>query len=311
MPFLTIFTAPKPFTDPHIGLIQRNAIRSWVALGPEVQVLLMGDEPEVDSAAAELQVIQVRDVERNEQGTPLVSSIFARARSFDQTPYLAYVNADILLFADLLTATRAASGSGMPFLIVGQRWDLDLVDALEFEPAWQERLRQRTLETGKLHPAGGSDYFVFPRQCYENVPPFAIGRAGWDNWMIYHACRRGWPVVDATASVLIVHQSHDYGHLPGGRPHYRLPESQRNVELAGGRRMIFSLRDATHQLVDGSVQPLRLGWGGMLRRVETFPIIRLGSPALAQVTFALLHPIRAFQEFQGWIRGKAGGVLKR
>ena len=31
---ITIFTAPKPFTDPHIDLIQRNAIRSWRDLGP-------------------------------------------------------------------------------------------------------------------------------------------------------------------------------------------------------------------------------------------------------------------------------------
>ena len=35
MSFLTIFTAPKPFTDPHINLIQRNALRSWLALGPD------------------------------------------------------------------------------------------------------------------------------------------------------------------------------------------------------------------------------------------------------------------------------------
>ena len=32
-PLLTLFTAPKPFTNPHIALIQRNAIRSWMALG--------------------------------------------------------------------------------------------------------------------------------------------------------------------------------------------------------------------------------------------------------------------------------------
>ena len=40
-PFLTIFTAPKPFTNPHIDTIQRNAIRSWVELGEAVQVVLV------------------------------------------------------------------------------------------------------------------------------------------------------------------------------------------------------------------------------------------------------------------------------
>jgi len=38
---LAIFTAPKPFTNPHIRIIQRNAIRSWQALGDEVEVWLV------------------------------------------------------------------------------------------------------------------------------------------------------------------------------------------------------------------------------------------------------------------------------
>ena len=32
------------------------------------------------------------------------------------------------------------------------------------------------------------------------MPDFAIGRAGWDNWMIYHARQQGWPVIDGTPS---------------------------------------------------------------------------------------------------------------
>ena len=162
-------------------------------------------------------------------------------------------------------------------------------------------MKVRVREEGRLHPPGGSDYFVFPGACYEEIPPFAIGRAGWDNWMIYYARRRKWVVIDATSSVLIIHQSHDYAHLPGGRPHYRLPESDRNVELAGGRRAIFTLHDATHQLVDGQLKARDLGWPDMIRRLETFPSVSLGSPALAQIAFSVLHPRRAFGEFRGWL----------
>ena len=71
----------------------------------------------------------------------------------------------------------------------------------------------------------------------------SFGRAGWDNWMIYAGRRSGWPVVDATASIMIIHQNHDYSHLPGGQPHYRLPETDENVRLAGGKRVIFHLRE--------------------------------------------------------------------
>jgi len=65
------------------------------------------------------------------------------------------------------------------------------------------------------------------------MPQFAIGRAGWDNWMIYWARRQGWPVVDATWDIFIIHQNHDYSHLPGGKPHYRQPESFDNIRMAG------------------------------------------------------------------------------
>jgi hypothetical protein len=53
MTFLTIFTAPKPFTNPHIATIQRNAIQSWMQLGSEVEVYLMGDEQGMSEIAQE------------------------------------------------------------------------------------------------------------------------------------------------------------------------------------------------------------------------------------------------------------------
>jgi len=45
MLLLTLFTAPKPFVDPHISLIQTNMLRNWQALGPEIEIVVIGDEP--------------------------------------------------------------------------------------------------------------------------------------------------------------------------------------------------------------------------------------------------------------------------
>ncbi len=96
-PLLTLFTAPKPFTNPHVALIQRNALLSWMHLGSEVKVLMIGDEPGMAEFAAESGITQLPQVARNLQGTPLVSSIFKLARENSSSPMLAYVNADILL----------------------------------------------------------------------------------------------------------------------------------------------------------------------------------------------------------------------
>jgi hypothetical protein len=236
MTLLTVFSAPKPFTDPHIAIIQRNAIGSWMRL-PEVEVFLVGDESGLTDAAREFGVKHLPDVARNAEGTPLVSSIFALARQASTAPLLVYVNADILLMPDLVEAARQVMSMAKKFLIVGQRWDLDETVPLDFSGDWSARLQLDARTRGELHRPMGSDYFTFPRDCFTDMPEFAIGRAGWDNWMIYKSRKEGWATVDATASIMIIHQNHDYSHLPGGQPHYKLPETYENIHLAGGREI--------------------------------------------------------------------------
>jgi len=50
MPLITLFSAPKPFTDLHIAMIQRNAIKSWTLLS-DVEVILLGEETGLAEAA--------------------------------------------------------------------------------------------------------------------------------------------------------------------------------------------------------------------------------------------------------------------
>ena len=296
MPLITLFTAPKPFTNPHIARIQRNALRSWQALGSEVEVVLIGQEEGLTEAAAEFGFAHLPEVARNALGTPLVSAIFELGRNYSNSPLLAYVNADIILFPEFLQAARAVSAARERFLIVGQRWDLEVTQELSFAPGWEAALRERLQREGKRHLRAGSDYFIFPRSCFEHIPDFSIGRAGWDNWMIYEARRQGWPVVDATPDVDIIHQNHDYGHLPNGQPHYRLPETGENIRLAGGRRVLFNLDDATHQLVHGQLEPFPRSWQKFWREVEIYPLLAWGNYGLTQALFTLFHPQRAWHE---------------
>jgi hypothetical protein len=267
MPFLTLFSAPKPFRDPHIHLIQRNAIQNWLQL-PDVEVLLVGQEDGLAEAAAELGVRLLPQVARNPQGTPLVSSIFQLARQASQSPLLAYVNGDMLFTDDLVHGAKAVAGSAGHFLVVGQRWDIDITSPLDFAAGWQERLRVQAHRQGKLHPPQGSDYFIFPRQQFTEMPDFAIGRAGWDNWMIYYACQQKWPVVDATKTILAVHQNHDYHHLPDGQPHYNLAESQVNTALAGGMNNLYNMLDTNRVLLDGALRPPPPSLARLVRWVE-------------------------------------------
>lgn len=293
---LTLFTAPKPMSDPHIATIQRNAFASWKELGEAVQVVVVGKEEGLLAACNEFGFTYLPDVERNRQGTPLISSIFGLARGVNQSPLLTYVNADIILFPGFLEQIERVARQFGKFLIVGQRYDLDLSEVLAFEPGWSETLLARARQEGKLHGRTGSDYFAFPRTCFDQIPEFSVGRAGWDNWMIYRARKMRWPVVDASATIPIIHQNHDYSHLPGGQAHYRLPESGENVQLAGGRRTIFELDDATHVLNSAGIAAFPDSFKKFMRNVELTPLLKFHSYGMTQALFTLFHPIRAAKE---------------
>ncbi|MDH5506289.1 MAG: hypothetical protein OEZ02_03635 [Anaerolineae bacterium] len=268
MTFLTIFTAPKPFSDAHITTIQRNALQSWLHLGEAVQVAIVGDEVGMAEVAAEFGLKHLPNVACNELGTPLVSSIFELARQASDSPLLAYVNADILLLPEFVESARQVAVQAEQFLLVGQRWDLDVSQPLDFGEGWPQRLRAEVQSRGKLHVPAGSDYFVFPRELFTQIPNFAIGRAGWDNWMIYHGVQQPWPVIDATASITIIHQNHDYGHLPQGQAHYDLDETFRNADMGGGMANMYMVLDTNRELRAGRIQRPRFRWARLLRRIE-------------------------------------------
>ena len=305
-PLLTLFTAPKPFVDPFTSLIQHNALRSWKALGEEVEVVVIGNEEGIADAAQEYAFTQRPDVKVNRLGTPLISSIFDLGRGANESPFLAYVNADIILFPDLITITQNVASQAEKFLMVGQRWDLDVTELLNFEGDWGLALKRRMRESGSLHKRTGSDYFVFPRSCFQTIPDFTVGRAGWDNWMIYQARRQGWHTVDCSAELDVIHQNHDYRHLPEGKPHYRLPETGENIRLAGGMRTIFELDDASHRFVDGKIEKMPLNWTRFWREVQNAPLLKNGNYKLTQILFQLLHPRRAHIE-----AGKQAEMEKR
>ncbi len=287
---ITLFATCKPFNDPHIACIQRNAIEAWTALGSQVEVILIGDEEGTSEAAARFGVRHIADVARNAEGTPLVSSMFETARAASSADVLCYANADVIFFPDLIESVERVGDRFDRYLLVGQRWDLDVPERLRFEVGWTDRLLDRVRTQAERHRPAGSDYFVFPRTLDLQMPPFALGRSGWDNWMIYFGRRSGAAVVDASEAITVVHQNHDYGHLPGGAAHYRLPESDENIRLAGGREFIFLLRDAPWRLSKQGLQRKSRRERGGLRSPESDLIVRFGPGRRARLIRALFHP---------------------
>jgi hypothetical protein len=266
MAFLTVFTASKPFTNPHINIIQRNAIQSWLRLA-DAEVILIGDEPGIAELAQEWGLKNVPSVQRDDNGIPLVSSVMQIGHEHSNSPLLCYANADMILMSDLLRAARQVSERAKDFLLIGQRWNLDLTEPFDFSGDWESRLRLEVAQRGILFSPWGIDYFVFPRHLYPQVPDFTIGRVAWDNWMVYHARSTFKVAVDATLDFLAVHQNHDYSHLPGQKL-YGTEIAKSNIKKAGGRRCIFNILDTNYELVQGHLRIPRLRLVRILRRLE-------------------------------------------
>jgi hypothetical protein len=249
---LTMFTVPKPFRG-HIDVIQRNAIGSWAKMDPSLQIILFGDEYGTEEVARELAVEHAPTIRRNSYGTPLVDDLFYSARERAAYPLLCFINSDIVLLSDFLRAARIVNASDGLMLMVGECLELDLKTSLEFTRSDLEWCLRATLQAyGVTRGPLAIDYFLFSRALYDRIPPFAIGRTRYDNWLIWKALQSRATVIDATGFVQAIHQKHDYSHISGGeRQIHRNPEARCNRKLAGiwcATFHVFSVLDATHYL---------------------------------------------------------------
>ncbi|MBI4544599.1 MAG: hypothetical protein HY703_05370 [Gemmatimonadetes bacterium] len=250
---LTVFAVPKPFQG-EFAVIQRNAIGSWTRLEPAPEVILFGQEPGTAALCDELGLGHVGEVAANEAGTPFLNDVFARAQASSRHELLCYVNADIILLGDFMAALARLGNATAPFLGVGQRWELEVRELLDFSrPAWEAELQARRRSGGELAGFTAIDYFLFHRGFYAEMPPFFVGRPAFDWWLIHSALSRSARVIDLTPSVTAIHQRH-----AGGPLRERIWfEAEIRHNLALYRVAWTNLYDATHVLTPGGLRPLR------------------------------------------------------
>ena len=244
---VTIFAIPKPFVG-HIGLIQHNAIASWTKLNPQPEIFLYGDEQGTKEICQELELIHVPQIQRNEYGTPLLDGVFAQTCDHAKNNIITYLNADIILKDDFLTAVSSCDRELDDYLLIGRRWDIDLNEKLDFEADWEAKLKRLIQEHGCLADYDCKDYFVFPKHLFAQIPKFAVGRGYWDTWMVTQTLGHNYPVVDCSLAITAIHQNHPYTHIRGGRNEaYMGKEAQINKTL-GKITQPGNISSATWQL---------------------------------------------------------------
>ena len=177
------------------------------------------------------------EVERNGEGPKKVRSFFDAAQRMARHELVCYANCDIVLSTDFLHAVNAADALHGRFLMVGRRWDVNVEAPLAFAAkSWKQELANRAIQSWEQSNGDWIDYFVFRREFYlGKIPEMVIGRAYWDQWLVWRARKMGAVVVDASEAVPAVHQNHDYGYHPAGKTGVWTDDlARRNYELAGG-----------------------------------------------------------------------------
>lgn len=279
---LTLFTIPKAYQG-HIGDIQRNALKSWTLLQPDCEVILMGDDEGTGEAATEMGVRHIPDLNRNEFGTPLLDHAFQLADAEAKNPFLCYVNADMILMGDLVEALVKVQEHSKWFLMTARRWNLELSGHFDFAKGWQDGLLKDVYSRGHLGHNTEIDFWVYPRGLLTGIPPLAVGRMAFECWCLYKARAGNADLIDATGTVVSVHQNHDYAHHPQGREGIGTSiEAQRNRELVGGKPYFFTIRDRTHVLKPSGLKRSRDGWW-LWRSLRTSQVLPASVPLPAKI----------------------------
>lgn len=250
---MTIFTCPKPFVPP-FDVIQYNAIMSWTLFFPRPEIILVGDEKGTAEIAKELSIRHIPEVDKSPSGAPLADSVFGSVLDEGHGLLSVFINADVIATQSLWdVAARVYSSLESDFLIMGRRWALDVSAPISFtRGGWWRELRRQCQSSGRLDHPDALDYFIFTYDLYEDLPSLTIGRAAIDGALVALALKKGVPVVDATDTIFVVHQNHDYSHLPGGKDDvWNGPDAQKNRELVPD--WAKTIAHATHKMTAGGL----------------------------------------------------------
>lgn len=249
---LTIFGTCKPFEREEDIVNQTTAIKSWTLLKPKADVMLLGRDKGVAELAAKLGCRHARKIETSKRGTPIVGSLFAKARRHARFDIMGYVNTDVVLLQDLMEATRIVSAKLPRFLMIGHKWCVYPKGPLPIGegPRWRDETRRLATLWGKPRRSdlGGSDFFVYSEGVYDiDFPLMYLGRRRWDLWLVGIVLKRGIPVVDVTKDVFAMHLNHREWLRPS-------EEVRHNVNVIGSGVCRGTIQKATWTLKNGKLE---------------------------------------------------------
>ncbi|OWF55609.1 uncharacterized protein LOC110458058 isoform X2 [Mizuhopecten yessoensis] len=213
---LTLFTSWTTKAEKYI--CHNNTIRNWLEFKPVIQPILFTNETLLKEEAVE-KGWDVLPIRMSGRGVPILKYMYRDVMEKYVSPFYAYSNGDILYSHTLIDTLKAVMNSSYllndkPIMIVGRRTNVQNVTS---EEAISGKIVNKTANIrGKLFTVWGEDYFITSANYpWMSIPEVIIGRRAYDNWLVLNARKRNHVTIDATITLLGLHQTTKAGNSEG------------------------------------------------------------------------------------------------
>lgn len=257
--------APLDANSPYDGfIIARRTLMNWASLQGVQPIAFVDDEnnqifinqlnEQRNTGMKNLTIISSFEIHPTFSQPTYRGMFKAALERYPDADLIMFSNTDILYTSSLIETIRAvqdyyenvilpANPDMRGIAIYGQRttvvtpphWptEEDMMNAAHPNAAWDRVLENQLQPKGMKDHDVAQDYFIISRSLFDwnAVPDFVVGGVRFDNYMIENAVRMGKErtafVVDATDSLLAIHQKHSAKEKTS---HWK-PKSFYNIQL--------------------------------------------------------------------------------
>ena len=221
-PLLVIFTTFKNTQQKYN--IHRNTILNWASFVPKVQPILFANLSK-NSKLKKLALLngwQVIHLERvNKDGTPYLKDMYHVTGNVFKSKFYGFCNSDIVFNQGLISTLEGVSNYLTKFnstLIIGRRHNVNVTEHSSEALFDSSNVAVVAKKHGVLFIKDAEDFFFIAklkRFPWHIIKDIVIGRPAYDNYLVGQAIRNGVTVVDATNTLVAVHQTDKDGNYAG------------------------------------------------------------------------------------------------
>ena len=219
---VTMFTTLKD-----VGVrteLHKRTLSNWAALSPGIQPVLFVPQPDVQTSRwvdlAGESGWDVRATSDLNKGIPILTAMFKQILNESITPFVGFANGDILFDHSIIETLQELSAikdvEQESIMIVGKRQNVNITQYDLGSGENMTKLHQADLRA-KEYVGYAQDYFIISRKGlpWEKIPDFVIGRNGYDNWLVIEAQVWNTTLIDATQTIMALHQVGADGYKSG------------------------------------------------------------------------------------------------